>query len=268
MPSNLDLYKKDLGVLVDKGEDLFLAMDAQCFPERTRARYGDKTDKYIAALPDFQSEYQLWYSEAKVLIKQLLPDRLSDFVGHYEKPKSRKDITNESYRIADYLQGLSLTREGRFGETVKVVVPEAAVPHFYQQIAILKSVQARFESSLFDIQQLVQADLFDSELDAAQELAKNKFLRAAGAVAGVVLERHLGQVCKNHNITISKKSPTIADLNDALKGGNVVDVPTWRSIQYLGDLRNLCDHDKQKEPTPERLNDLISGVMKITKTLF
>lgn len=32
-----------------------------------------------------------------------------------------------------------------------------------------------------------------------------------------------------------------------------MDVPTWRSIQYLGDLRNLCDHDKQKEPTPDQL---------------
>ena len=42
---------------------------------------------------------QPWYSEAKVLIRQLLPDRLSDFVRHYEKPKPRKDITYESYRI-------------------------------------------------------------------------------------------------------------------------------------------------------------------------
>ena len=44
---------------------------------------------------------------------------------------------------------------------------------------------------MFDIRQLVQADLFDSELDAADELGKKKFTRAAGALAGVVLERHL-----------------------------------------------------------------------------
>ena len=66
-------------------------------------------------------------------------------------------------------------------------------------------MKARFESSLFDIQQLVTADLFNSELDAASELAKKKFLRAAGALAGVVLEKHLRQVCKSHSVTIRKK---------------------------------------------------------------
>ena len=61
------------------------------------------------------------------------------------------------------------------------------------------------------------ADLFDSELDAAEALAKKKFLRGAGAMAGVVLEKHLRQVCSNHSVKISKKAPTINDLNDLLK---------------------------------------------------
>jgi hypothetical protein len=58
---------------------------------------------------------------------------------------------------------------------------------------------------------LAQADLFDSELDAAKELAKHKFTRASGAMAGVILERHLQQICQNHNIKITK-NPTIAVL--------------------------------------------------------
>jgi hypothetical protein len=157
-----------------------------------------------------------------VLVRRLLPDRLSDFVRHYEKPKPRKDITFESYRIEDCLQGLSVSRGW---DKEKVVGPDAAIPHFRQQLAILKSVAARFKSSLFDIRQLVQADLFDSELDAGRELAKHKFTRAAGALAGVVLERHLAQVCDNHGVKVPKKNPTIADLNDALKEGGVIDVP-------------------------------------------
>ena len=69
--------------------------------------------------------------------------------------------------------------------------PDAAISRFNQQLSIVKTIRERFRSSLFDIRQLAQADLFDSELEAAKELAKNKFIRAAGAVAGVVLERHL-----------------------------------------------------------------------------
>lgn len=269
MLPNLDRYKKDLKSLLAMGELLYFAIQKECFPKEFEAtwkkQYGDKAEDILEAIPLFADAYQSWYSEAKMLVKQLLPDRLSDFVRYYEKPKPRKDITYENYRLEDYLQGLNVTR-GYAKD--KVVGPDAAIPQFQQQLAILKSVEARFESSLFDIRQLVQADLFDSELDAAKELAKNKFMRAAGALAGVVLERHLLQVCDNHSIKVSKKEPGIADLNNTLKDGDIIDIPQWRFMQHLADIRNLCDHNKKAEPTAEQVGDLVAGVMKITKTLF
>lgn len=45
------------------------------------------------------------------------------------------------------------------------VSSKAAINLLEQQIAIVEAIKRRFESSLFDIKQLVQADLFDSELD-------------------------------------------------------------------------------------------------------
>jgi hypothetical protein len=275
MLSNLDRYKKDLETLIDKGGGLHNAMMAECFPEGFEKEVKKLTgnDKELAKqfrknVPSFKDTYQLWYSEAKVLVKQLLPERLADFVSHYEKPKGRKAITWENYKIEDYLQDLRVTRSQGYLEGQKIVGPDAAIPQFVQQWAIVKSVQRRFESSIFDIRQLVQADLFDSELDAAQELCKNKFTRAAGALAGVVLERHLAQVCDSHGVQIAKKEPTIAELNDALKGANIIDIPQWRFVQHLGDIRNLCDHKKTAEPTLEQVNDLIAGVAKVTKTMF
>jgi len=47
-----------------------------------------------------------------------------------------------------------------------------------------------------------------------------------------------------------------------------IETPTWRFIQHLSDLRNLCDHNKDREPTKDEVNELIVGVTKITKTLF
>ena len=200
------------------------------------------------------------------MIKQLLPDRVDDFRRHYEKPKTkRKDITFENYTIEDHLQGLRVTR----GWEEKLVAgPQAAIPLFEQQLNILKSVKRRFESTLFDIKQLVQADLFDSELESAKELAKKGFLRGAGAIAGVVLEKHLSQVCDNHGVKITKKAPSISDYNDKLKEAEVFETPTWRKIQHLGDLRNLCDHKKKRDPKLDDVEELIEGVEKITKTLF
>ena len=267
MVTNMDRYMTDLDALLDLGTILSLSMGAECNPAQLESAL-KKLDKgnhsdFVKDLPSFRSFYQSWYSEAKVLIKQLLPDRLSDFINHYQKPKPRKDITFENYRIYDYLQGatVSLGLETLVG-------PDVAIPHFAQQMAILQSVKARFKSSLFEIRMLVQADLFDSELEAARELAKNKFTRAAGALAGVVLERHLSQVCDNHVIKVRKKAPGISDLNNILKEENIIDIPQWRFIQHLADIRNLCDHSKSAEPTAEQVNDLITGVMKITKSLF
>lgn len=269
--SNLDRYKKDLESLVGTGEQLLNSIQAEFHPVEFRAearqKLGAKAKSFIASLPSFGTTYQSWYSEAKALIRQLLPDRLTDFVRHYEKPKPRKDITYESYRIEDMLQGVRVTRGFGF-EKELVVGPEAGIPHFRQQLAIVRAVKARFESTLFDIRQLVMADLFDSELDAARELAKKKFLRGAGAVAGVVLEKHLLQVCSNHSVALSRKAPTIGNLNDVLKAANVVDVVLWRSIQHLGDIRNLCDHKKERDPKAEEINELIAGVEKTVKTLF
>ena len=159
-------------------------MQYECYPEdfanTVETSLGDKAREFINSLPSFDDEYQPWYSEAKALVRQLLPDRLSDFSRYYEKPKSRKEMTNENYTIEDYLQNLAVTTSDGITRT-KVVGPDAAIPCFNQQLSIVKSTKASFESSLFKIRQLAQADLFDSELDAARELAKNKFARAAGS---------------------------------------------------------------------------------------
>lgn len=269
MKSNLEKYKKQLKTLEDKGVLLLNAMQLECHPEEYSKLYKEalkeKYQDYIKKIPSFSTDYQSWYSEAHAVIKQLIPDRLIDFTRYYEKSKTRKDISYGNYVIEDYLQKLKVTKEP-YGE-VKVG-PYAAIPQFEQQLAILKSANQRFESSLFDIIQLVQADLLDSELDSARLLQKNKFYRAAGAIAGVVIEKHLAQICTNHSITISKKNPTISDFNDFLKNSAVIEVASWRFIQHLADLRNLCDHNKAKEPTNDDIEDLISGTEKITKTVF
>ena len=196
------------------------------------------------------------------MLQQLLPSRVADFSRLYERPKNRKSLTHETYRIEDYLQGLSATLGLQ-----KITGPEAAVPHFEQQLAIVEAAEARFESSLFEIRQLVQADFFDSDLAAADELVENKFTRAAGALAGVVLEKHLSLVCADHKIKVNKRNPTISDFNDSLKTAGVVDVSQWRFVQHLADIRNKCDHARTPDPTVEEVRDLIAGVRKVTKTL-
>ena len=93
-------------------------------------------------------------------------------------------------------------------------------------------------------------------------------LRAAGALEGVVLEGHLQRVAANHGVSVRKKDPAISDLNDPLKERGVYAIPTWRKIQYMADLRNICAHQKGVDPTAEQVNELIAGVNTVVKTIF
>ncbi|HEY1059255.1 MAG TPA: hypothetical protein VGE55_11055 [Limnobacter sp.] len=265
MPTNLDRYKTDLDSLAKLGEKMQLDLNGRHLVETGKAK--PETKKLLEELKGtFEREYQNWYTQAGALIRQLIPDRIVEFQELYKGDGKRKATTSQTYHIQDWLNGVrsgtQYTGEKYYDDFAIVTM------RFSTQMAILQAVRTRFESSLHDIQQLVQADLFDSELDASRELLKSGFLRAAGAVAGVVLEKHLAQVATNHAVSTRKAHPTISDFNDLLKAGAVLDVPAWRNIQRLGDLRNLCDHNKHRDPTKDEIEELISGVEKLTKTLF
>ena len=263
--SNLDKYKEDLGKLVAVGEKMELDLTFRYLAGQ--GKLIDKNKKVAKQIEgSFESEYQRWYTESREVIKQLIPDRLAEFEHLYKGEGRRKGIDGSTYSIQDWLNGIRSSTNA-FGE--KSFDDFAVVTmRFKTQLAILKSFESRFESTLFDIRQLVQADMFDSELDAARELLKHGFLRGAGAIAGVVMEEHLSQVAANHGIKTLKKNLSISDFNDLLKNGGVLDTPSWRQIQRLSDIRNLCDHNKEREPTKEEVEELISGVEKFTKTLF
>lgn len=269
MSINIERFKKDLNKLIDQGNQLELSMVRKIqgkneFDKHIRKKLKEEAKEFLEKLPNFSESYEAWYSESLALLRQLLPDRVQNFIALYEKPKGRKSIEYGNYVIQDYLQDMTITR----GWEKEVVVGiAAALPQFQQQIAIVKAAKVRFDSSLFEIRQLVQADLFDTEIDSARELLKRKFFRAAGIVAGVVLEKHLLQICSDHQVKVPKKHPTIYDLNELLKNASVIDVPQWRHISLLADIRNICGHNKEKDPTENQVEDLINGTDKVLKTI-
>jgi hypothetical protein len=207
--------------------------------------------------------YQRWYSKAHELVRQLLPSRIDDFENLYQPAKRDPKRPLDSYSVRDWLLGYRLdSRLAGKDSDITLVVMKVNT-----QLSILRSARERLDSSIFEIRTMLQADLFDSELDAARELWRNGFFRAAGAVAGVVLEHHLGQVCQNHAVTLTTKTPTLAVYNEALKAAGVIQLDTWRFIGFLADIRNLCDHKKSDDPTKEQVKDLLDGVDKVIKTV-
>lgn len=263
MPTTAEL-KKELNELYNLGVEILLhevQPKAKAPAKKAKKKAaGEESPKNDIIL---HMDYQKWYSRCLPVVRQLLPDRYSEFCEQYKSEK-RKEITYDTYTIADYLIGLRVTR---FGEPT-FDTKHAFSAKFQLQLTILNSSRTRFDSALNDILGVLQAKLFDSELDAADDLLKKKHLRAAGALAGVTIEAHLGRVVTNHKISLRKKDPTIGDLNELLKGASVIDIPTWRHIQRLADIRNIAVHSKERDPTHDEIQDLLSGARKILSAVF
>ena len=218
-----------------------------------------KKDIDLSKLPGFENYYEIWYSEALLLIKIICPDRLSDFMLLY-KDEKRKKLSYSTYTISDAL--IHLVHKSYN------ISPISALSKLRQQISIVRGVEKVFDSVIPKMKFEIAAELFDSEINAARALIRAKFYRAAGAMCGVLLEKHFSQVCSEHKIVLKKSNPTIFDFNEVLKNENIIDMPTWRKIQYLADLRNICCHNKDIEPSEEQVNDLLQGTEKLVKSIF
>ena len=65
---NIEKYKKDLKLLIEKGDNLHLLINYECYPENIKEQIqvtlqnNKKAEEYIKELPPFNKDYQLWYS--------------------------------------------------------------------------------------------------------------------------------------------------------------------------------------------------------------
>ena len=96
---------------------------------------------------------------------------------------------------------------------------------------------------LMSIKNLIQADVFDSELEQADELLSNGYQLPAAVIAGVVLETALRDMCAQQNISIGKLDKMNSDLAKSGKYNKL----TQKKITALADIRNSAAHGKINE---------------------
>ena len=165
MSEKTEKFEDQLNDLISRGNQLYLFVRLtyyrESIEERLTEELGDskQTERHIQDLPNFFDQYQSWYSEALTLVKQVLPDRLDDFISYYKYSGARKELTTENYRIHDLLVGLRRKHGTRI-----IVDGRSAIPKLRQQLSIVEAAKETFGSALIDLKLVLQADLFDSEL--------------------------------------------------------------------------------------------------------
>lgn len=256
----------ELDVLIPRYDTQFMSKREKIREEIT-ALYNESAkltkDFQDKKVKQFHYEYQHWYTQALRVVTSLAPNRLEEFRGYYEIDPKRKSLTYGTYVIQDFLKGVVPAgyQYQNFDSEKQALIC------FYNQITIFKAILDNINSVLSDIRGELYSELEDNEIIAARQLIKIN-LRAAGSLIGVVIEGHLQKIATAHNVSITKKNPTIADLNDPLKNASVIDIPTWRKISFLADIRNLCSHKKDAEPNKEQVEELIQGAEWVTKNIF
>lgn len=263
MNNNLTVHLKDLKEVIDTGKLILTSLKLRIskYKYQSGNKLSEEETKELMEL--FETDYQEWYSISLVLVKQILPDRLNEFIKYYDSKKS--DTTVKSYCIKEWFNGVRFNKlKTEFKDVNELHI---VFMKFGCQVEIIKACNSRFRNSLFEIKQILNANLLKSELEQAEELFSNGYYRASGVICGVIIERHLHLVCNNHNVKPKTKKPTISEFSQCLKSNNIIETYRWRLIDTMGDIRNICSHKSNKEPTREDIIKLIQGTKDIVNEI-
>jgi hypothetical protein len=102
----LERYKEDLSKLIKLGTRMHLDLSIRAMEEgREKLSKPIQEAKHKVA-GAFEKDYQKWYTEACVVIRQLLLQRLTEFETFYKADPKRKTFNITAYTIQDWFSGL------------------------------------------------------------------------------------------------------------------------------------------------------------------
>jgi hypothetical protein len=134
---------------------------------------------------------------------------------------------------------------------------ETNLDQFKRVKSIFLAAREDFEGGyLTSVKTLVQSEVFESELEQAEELLKNGYHLAAAVISGVVLETGLRELCIRENIPHAK----LDKMNSDLAKEGIYNKLQQKRITALADIRNSAAHGKPDEFTQEDVRMMIRDV--------
>jgi len=214
--------------------------DDQLTAEETKACY--------RLAREMNDHYRAWYTASWPLVNSNLPERVKEFETFYEAS-------------ANHLMDI-MSASGQLRRQPLVLFEKC----FSAQTGFVRSIPSAIESKALALRGILARDLMDDELLVARHLLDNGYVREAGVVGGVVLERHLKLLCDKYSVTVGDKD-TLGQLNDKLRK-HYPDDAEYRRVQFLNEIRISCAHDKvTAAPDSNKVGQLLSGVKGFIATI-
>ncbi len=126
-------------------------------------------------------------------------------------------------------------------------------------MAVFLAAKEDFEGGYVkSIRSLIEAEVFDDELEQAAELLSSGYISAAAVISGIVLESRLRSLCLAHNIPIGKMDKMNVDLAKA----GVHNMIVQKKITALAGIRNSAAHGKGNDFTSADVQSMIDEVRR------
>ena len=162
-------------------------------------------------------------------------------------------------QVKDLIVKLTSTESEYYKEFITIEDKNNSVD--YTKFIRLKGIFLAFYNDytngyLSSIKTLIQAELFETQLEQSQELLDSNYILASAVIAGIVLETGMCEICTRENIEHGKLDKMNADL--AKKG--IYNKLQQKRITALADIRNSAAHGKKDEFTKDDVANMIREV--------
>lgn len=207
--------------------------------------------------------YRKRFGELLNQLEDLLASKSSRYDNFTEKHREEID-SNEFIEWKVKTRNLLSKSCGKDSEHYIEFSETDVVGMYGTYLSTLKRLKAVFVAAKEDYEggymrttrSLIQAEVFDSELEQAQELLRLGYKTPAAVVAGVVLETALRELCDQKEICHGKLDKMNADL---FKSGKYNKLQQKR-ITALADIRNSAAHGKSNEFSETDVESMIQDI--------
>jgi Domain of unknown function (DUF4145) len=163
---------------------------------------------------------------------------------------ARHLLSMVSGRDSEHIQAFDSNQKSQFvGDTNHAIL--------LRQQAVFFAAKNDYEGGyLTRLRDLIQAEVFVSELEQARELFRATYIVAAAVIAGTVLETTLRQMCRDRGIEPGSLDKMNADLTKAGAYNSLVQ----KRITASAAVRNSAAHGKPNEFTKDDVSSMIEHI--------
>jgi len=177
-----------------------------------------------------------WQARGEELIKEYQPQKAEKFTSY-----------------GDEIQQATALGGGRITEESREAVTNRAINAMDLQIGMVRGVLGKIEMEELRARRQISARISRDELERAWSLFGDEFIRSAGVISAVAVERELLTRCEEtEGVTEYNPNHGISRLAQTLYEADQLTKTEWNDLKALASIRETCAHAEEPEKSAVR----------------